>query len=45
MTGVVKLLDSPSHFSTFDIFREPQLNTYLKYGMKKGIKNYKNYIY
>ena len=32
--GVVKLLESPSHFSKFEIFREPQLNTYLK-GMQK----------
>ena len=23
--GVAKLLDSPSHFSKFEIFREPQL--------------------
>ena len=23
----IKLLDSPSHFSKFDMFREPQLNT------------------
>ena len=26
--GVAKLLDSPSHFSTFKIFREQQLNAY-----------------
>ena len=37
MTGVAKLLDSPSHFSKFEIFRELQLNTYLK-GMQKSIK-------
>ena len=29
-SGVAKLLDSPSHFLEFKIFREPQLNTYLK---------------
>jgi hypothetical protein len=35
ISGVTaKLLDSPSHFSKFEIFREPQLNTYLK-GMQK----------
>lgn len=26
--GVAKLLDSKSHFSKFEIFREPQLNKY-----------------
>ena len=36
-TGVAKLLDSPSYFSKFEIFRDPQVNTYLK-GMKKGLK-------
>ena len=30
MSGVSKLLDSPSHFSTFEIFRKPQLNTHLR---------------
>ena len=34
--GVAKLLDSPSHFSKFEIFRNLQLNTYLK-GMKKKV--------
>ena len=34
MAGVAKLLDSPSHFSKFEIFREPQLNKHLK-GMQK----------
>ena len=34
--GVAKLLESPSHFSKFQIFREPQLNTYLK-GIKKKV--------
>ena len=29
-TGVAKLFDSPSHFSKFEIVREPQLNSYLK---------------
>ena len=42
--GVAKLLDYPSHFSKFDIFCEQQLNTFLN-GMKKGIKNDRNYIY
>ena len=32
--GVAKLLDGPCHFSKFEIFREPQLNSYLK-GIKK----------
>ena len=32
--GVAKLLDSPSHFSKFEIFRESQLNTYIK-GIQK----------
>ena len=30
IAGVAKLLDIPSHFSKFEIFREPQLNTCLK---------------
>ena len=33
---MAKLLDSPSHFSKFEIFRGPQLNKYLK-GMQKKI--------
>ena len=37
--GVAKLLDNQSHFSKFEIFREPQLNTYLK-GIKKLQKLY-----
>ena len=37
-TGVAKLLDSPIHFSKFEIFRELQLNTYLKGMQKEGIK-------
>ena len=37
ISGVAKLLDSPSHFSKFENFREPQLNTYLKY-MQNCIK-------
>ena len=41
--GVAKLLDSPSHFSKFEIFCELQLNTYLK-GMQKSFKNYRNYL-
>ena len=36
---MAKLLDSPSHFSKFDIFREPKLNTYLKGRPKKILKN------
>ena len=36
--GVAKLLDSPSHFSKFEIFCEPQLNTYLKGMQKKVLK-------
>ena len=47
-TGVAKLLDSQSHFSKFEIVRDPQLNTYLK-GIQKRYSNiriffYKNYI-
>ena len=38
ITGVAKLLDSPSHFLKFEIFCKSQLNTYLK-GMQKVIKN------
>ena len=38
MVGVAKLLDSPSNFSKFEIFREPQLNTYLKGIQNKGFK-------
>jgi hypothetical protein len=38
MAGVAKLLDSLSHFSKFEFFCEPQLNTYLKGTQKKGIK-------
>ena len=34
IAGVAKLLDSPSHFSKFEIVHEPQLNTLLK-GMQK----------
>ena len=46
ISGVAKLLDSPSHFSKLEIFREPQLNTYLKGVQKKGIKKFsRNYIY
>ena len=30
ISGVAKLFDSPSNFSKFEIFPEPQLNTYLK---------------
>ena len=37
--GVAKLLDSPSHFSKFEIFRVPQLNMHLK-GIKKLQKLY-----
>ena len=36
--GVAKLLDTPSRFQSFEIFREPQLNTYLK-GMQKMYLN------
>ena len=35
ITGVAKLLDSPSHFSKFEIFREPQLNSLRKKVCKK----------
>ena len=42
--GVAKLLDSPSHFSKFDIFREPQLNTYLK-GMQKRVQKVTEIIF
>ena len=38
ITGVAKLLDSPSHFSKFEIFRKPQLNMYLKVRQKKVLK-------
>ena len=37
-TGVAKLLDSPSHYSKFENFREPQLNTHLKGMQKKYLK-------
>ena len=37
ITGVAKLLDSSSHFEKLEIFRESQLNMYLKL-CKKGIK-------
>ena len=36
--GVAKIFDSPSHFSKFEIFREPQLNTYLEGMQKKLLK-------
>ena len=44
--GVAKLLDSPSHFLKFEIFREPQLNTCLK-GLqkKKDIKKFTEIIF
>ena len=39
IAGVAKLLDGPSHFSKFEIFCEPQLNTHLKgVQKKKGVK-------
>ena len=38
-TGVAQLLDSLSHFSNFEMFCEPQLNTYLK-GMQKKVLNF-----
>ena len=41
---MVKLLDSPSHFSKFDIYREPQLNTYLK-GMQKRLQKVTEIIF
>ena len=34
MAGVTTLLNSPNHFSKFEILRESQLNTYLK-GLQK----------
>ena len=37
IAGVAKLLDSQSHFSKFEIFCEPQINTYLK-GLQESIK-------
>ena len=39
-TGVAKLLDSLSQFSKFEIFREPQFNTYLKGMQKKKVLNF-----
>ena len=36
ITGVAKFLDNSSHFLKFEIFREPQLNTYLKDTQKKS---------
>ena len=41
---VAKVLDSSSHFSKFEFFREPQLNTYLK-GMKKSITFFAEIIF
>ena len=37
--------DSRSHFSKFEIFREPQLHTYLKGIQKKILKNCRKYVY
>ena len=42
MVGMAKLLDSPSHFSKFEIIREPQLDTYLE-GLQKKNKDIKIY--
>ena len=43
-TGVAKLHDSPNHFSKFEIFRKPQLNTYLTGMQKKVLKLQKLYL-
>ena len=35
MSGVAKILDSPNHFSKFEIFREPQLKAMQKKSINK----------
>ena len=44
ISGVAKHLDSPSHFSKYEIFCEPQLNTYLK-GIQKKVFKMTNIIF